>query len=194
MNRSFFTAAIVVALASVALRAAPVPVGAKPVPEVHPLKDAKVGDFATYHMTIRMRDDLFPGTMSQTVIARTEKAVTIETAMSINGMPCSSEKYEIDFTKPFDPTLQLSTPEVGTKFERMETGTENLEIAGKEYELVWTSYRITRKKDFREHKQEMKLWRSKSQLGNFVKMEVTQMDNVVNMAMTLELAETGRKK
>ena len=170
------------------------PVGAKPVPEVHPLKEAKVVDFATYNLTIRMRDDLFPGTMSQTVIARTEKAVTIETAMSINGMPCSSEKYEIDFTKPFDPTLQLSTPKVGTKFERMETGTENLEIAGKEHESVWTSYRVTRKNDVREHKQEMKLWRSKSQPGNFIKMEVTQVDDVVNMAMTYELTESGRKK
>ena len=194
MNLTRFAAAIVVALASVALRAAPVPVGAKPVPEVHPLKDARVGDFATYNMTLRTKDQFIYGCMSQTITAKTDIEVTIETAVSINGMPCSSEKYEIDFTKPFDPTLQLSTPEVGTKFERMETGTENLEIAGKEHESVWTSYRVTRKTDVREHKQEMKLWRSKSQLGNFVKMEVTQMDNVVNMAMTLELAETGRKK
>lgn len=195
MNRSFFTAAIVVALAPVALRAAPVPAGAKPVAEVHPLKEAKVGDFATYNMMIRIKDQFIYGSMSQTVTARTEKDVTIESAVSINGMPCSSScsKHKIDFTKPFEPTAQLGVPEIGTKFERGKTGTENLEIAGKEHDAAWTSYRFTRKNDVREYEQEIKIWSAKSLPGYLVKIEITCLDGS-NMATTLELTETGRKK
>lgn len=193
MNLTRFAAAIVVALASVALRAAPVPVGAKPVPEVHPLKDARVGDYATYNMTFRIKDQFIYGSMSQTVTARTEKDVTIETAMTINDTPTSSScsKHKIDFAKPFEPMAQLSSPEVGTKFVKVKTGTEKLDLAGKEYEADWTSYRVMRKNHVREYEQDLTIWRAKTLPGFYVKLEVNCLDGMV---ATYELAESGRKK
>ena len=193
MNRSFFTAAIVVALASVALRAAPVPVGAKPVPEVHPLKDARVGDYATYNMTFRIKDQFIYGSMSQTITAKTDKDITIETALSINGTPTSSScsKHKIDFAKPFEPMGQHSAPEVGTRFAKGKTGTEKLDLAGKEYEADWASYRVTRKNHIREYEQALTIWRSKTLPGFYFKLEVNCLDGQV---ATYELTESGRKK
>lgn len=101
MNRSFFTAAIVVALASVALRAAPVPEGAKPVPEVHPLKDAKVGDFATYNMTLRIKDQFIYGSMSQT----NEQDLTIWRAKTVPGFYV---KVEVDCLDGMVATYELT--------------------------------------------------------------------------------------
>ncbi len=192
MNRFSFIVAIIVALAPVAL-AAPVPEGAKPVPEVHPLKDARVGDFATYGMTIKIKDHFIYGCMSQTITAKTDKDITIETAMSINNNPCSSScsKHTIDFTKPFDPTAQHSTPEVGTRFVKGKTGTEKLDLAGKEYEADWTGYRVAKKNDVREYEQDLTIWRAKSVPGFYAKIEVNCLDGTV---ATYELTETGRKK
>ena len=195
MNRTRLVAAIVVALAPVALPAAPVPVGAKPVAEVHPFKDARVGDFATYKMTIRIKDQFIHGAMSLTITARTDKEITIESAVSINGNPGASSRSEhkIDVAKAFDPTTLLKEPEAGIKFEKGKTGTEALVIADKEHDAVWTSYRITRKTDVLEQQQELKLWRAKTVPGCFVKIEVICLDDS-NMSSTLELTETGRKK
>ena len=186
-------AAIVVALVPVELRAAPVPAGAKPVPEVHPLKDAKVGDFATYNMTIKIKDQFIYGCMSQTITAKTDKDIAIETAMSINNNPCSSSRSEhkIEFAKPFDPMAQLGAPGVGTRFVKGKTGTEKLDLAGKEYEADWTSYRVTKKNHLREYEQDLTIWRAKSVPGFYVKIEVNCLDGTV---ATYELTETGRKK
>ena len=193
MNRSFFTAAIIVALVPVALRAAPVPVGAKPVPEVHPLKDARVGDFATYNMTLRTKDQFIYGCMSQTITAKTDIEVTIETAMSINDNPSASScsKHKIDISKPFEPTAQLGAPEVGTKFAKVKTGTATLDLAGKEHDAVWTNYRVTRKNHIREYEQDLTIWRAKTVPGFYVKVEVDCLDGMV---ATYELTESGRKK
>ncbi len=194
MKRLAFVIANVVVLSPLFLHAAPVPAGVKkPASDARLFQDAKVGDYATYKMTIGIKDQLIHGTLTLTVLTKTEKEVAIESALSIDDMSSSVSKHTIDFTKPFDPSKQLGDSDPNTKFEKLKTGTETLKIAEKENDAVWTSDRVTSKVNDREYSREMKFWRSKSQPGLFVKMEVVCLDGS-NTATTLELTETGRKK
>ena len=113
--------------------------------------------------------------------------------MSINNNPSanSCSKHNLDLTKPFEPTAQHGAPEVGTKFVKGKTGTEKLDLAGKEHEAIWTSYRVTKKNHMREYEQDLTIWRAATVPAFYVKLEVNCLDGMV---VTYELTESGRKK
>src|SRR5262245_46337730 len=74
----------------------------------NPYKKTKVGDFATYKMTTKVAGQNVEGTVTQTVVAKDDKEVTLKSSGKVTAMgmdlPVPEKEEKIDLTKPFDPT------------------------------------------------------------------------------------------
>src|SRR6478672_10808346 len=91
-----------VRLFAAVLAVAAAPFVARAADEENPYKKAKVGDFATYKMTTKAMGFNVEGTVTQTVVEKDEKEVTIELGGKFMGMDIPATKQKIDLTKPFD--------------------------------------------------------------------------------------------
>ena len=186
MNIRLSAAAFVVVLAPVASRAAD---------DENPYKNAKVGDFATYKMTMKVAGQNLEGTIKQSITEKSDKEVTVKVTGNINGMDIPEQVQKIDLTKPFDPTKIGQQPGgADLKVEKGKEGKEKLKVAGKEYETTWTNYTVKGKANGIEIDTVMKVWMAKDVPAALAKMEMTTTVAGMKIEMTMELTETGSKK
>ena len=168
-----------------------------------PYKSVKVGDFATYKMTTRVGGISLDGVMTQTVTARSDKEVTIKTAAKVaaNGMDLPSQEQEstIDLTRPFDPLKSgvlgpgAAAGGAAPTFEKLKDGKEKLNVAGKDYDATWTTYKLTMNAGGQAVEAEMKVWSSTRFSFYMLKTEITMDIGGMKVDMTMELTEVGAK-
>lgn len=177
--------------AALALVCAPFAIAAE---EENPYKKTRIGDYATYKMTTKVAGLNIEGTLTQTVIAKNDKEVTIKTAGKVNGLDTPSQEQKIDLTKPFDPTKAGNIP-TGTEVnvEKLKDGTEKVKVGGKEYATKWETYKMNMKAKGMEFEGNMKVWQSKELSMPMVKMEMTAVVMGNKMEVAMELTETGSK-
>jgi hypothetical protein len=163
--------------------------------EENPYKKAKVGDFATYKMTTKVAGANVEGTVTQQVVAKDDKEVTIRTTGNVNGTDIPAKEQKIDLSKPFDPTGVGNLP-AGTevKVEKLKDGTEKIKIGGNEYDTKWQAFKVKTKAMGVEFEADVKVWQAKNVAIPMVKME-TAADIMGNkMEVTMELTEVGSKE
>jgi hypothetical protein len=160
----------------------------------HPFKNAKVGDYATYKMTVKAGNTSLTGTMTWRVTAKSDKRATLAATLTINGMDVEAEE-QVDLTKPFNP-LTGSSLEKGFegKVEKVKEGREKLSLGGKAYDTTWTAYQMKGKAEGVAIDGEVRYWWSKEVPVGFAKMELVAKADGMAMTTTVELTETGNKK
>lgn len=185
--------ALPVALLALALA----PLAARAADPDHPYKNAKVGDFAVYTVTTKLGGITVPGTLTQTVTARTEKEVTIKAVTVVEGFGKKSDPKEkeqkIDLTQPFDPSKAANVP-AGVKVTKGKSGTEKLKLAGKDYECEWVAYSATGQANGKDVALEIKLWTAKGLALGVVKTEVKTEVSGQKIELSMEMKEFGNKK
>lgn len=171
------------------------PVGTRAADDDNPYKNAKVGDFAKYKVTVSVAGMELGGEVTQAVTEKSDKELTLKVSGKVNGMAIPEQTQKIDLTKPFDPT-NLNQQALGKdmKVEKGKDGKEKLKIDGKEYETTWTKFKMTGKANGLEIESDMKVWLSKDIPGVLAKMESTMSVAGQKMDMKMELTESGNKK
>ena len=138
-------------VAALAIISAP-PV-ARSADEENPFKNAKVGDYATYKMSVKFAGTTLGGNSTQSVTAKSEKEATVKTTGEFEFMGNKQEippqEQKIDLTKPFDPTKVGGggglPPGTDVKVEKGKEGKEKIKVGGKEYDCTWTIYKVSGK-------------------------------------------------
>jgi hypothetical protein len=184
-------------LLAAVLAAAAVPAARGQGPADHPFRGAKVGDFATYALTMKVGTFETKGTVTNTVAARTDKTVTVEATARLNGAESPPKTQTIDLTKAFDPAaagLAVNGARENTKVEKLAEGREKLTVGGKSYEANWTTLKVTVKTPAGETPVDMKVWVGRDVPFGLAKMEMS--GTVAGMPMTVQLEQTdsGGKK
>jgi hypothetical protein len=192
MTVRLIAAMLAVCIVSVATRAAD---------QDNPYKNAKVGDYATYKMSMKLADFTIAGSTTQSVTAKSDKEATVKTTGSFelmgNKMDIPEQTQTIDLTKPFDPTKVGGgglPPGTEVKVEKGKEGKEKVKVGGKEYDCTWTTYTVKGKASGQDITADVKAWMSKDMPLGMVKMEMSADIAKMKMEMTMELTETGNKK
>jgi hypothetical protein len=161
--------------------------------DVNPYKSAKVGDYVTYSLNIKLGTNTIMGSSTQTVTAKSEKEATIKVVASVGGMEVPPQTQTVDLTKPYDASKGLP-PGIEGKVEKLKDGKENLKVGGKEYATTWTTYNVKAKVLGMDVNAQCKVWMSKDISLGMVKMEMTAEVASTKMETTMEATETGNKK
>jgi len=169
---------------------------ARAADEENPYKKAKEGDYATYKMTTKLAMGLnLEGTITQTVVAKTDKEVEIEVSGKVMGMDIPVQKQKIDITKPFDPTKAGANVPAGAQVnvEKLKEGKEKLKVGTKEYETKWETYKMKMKAGGMDIEADMKVWQTPDLTIPMVKMEMNMEVSGQKMEMQMEMTESGNK-
>jgi hypothetical protein len=118
----------------------------------NPLKNAKVGDFAVYKVTLKADDRIIEVILKKQVIAKSDSEATLNLTSTEMGKPRSPEMQKIDLSKPYDPLTVMGRAH---KFEKTGDGKEKLKLGEKSYDCNWVSG-----KQINDTK--VKVWYSKS--------------------------------
>lgn len=177
------------------------PLAARSADDENPFKNAKVGDYATYKMSVKFAGTSLAGTSTQSVTAKTDTEATVKTTGVFefmgNKQEIPAQEQKIDLTKPFDPTKVGGgglPPGTDVKVEKGKEGKEKIKVGGKEYDCTWTIYKVTGKANEQAITADVKAWMSKELPLAMVKMEMTADVAKMKMEMTMELTESGNKK
>jgi len=177
------------------------PLAARAADEENPYKNTKVGDYATYKMSMKVANFTIAGTTTQSVTAKSEKEATVKTTGSFelmgNKQEIPEQEQKIDLTKPFDPTKVGGgglPPGVAVNVEKGKEGKEKIKVGGKEYDCTWTTYTVKGKANGQDITADVKAWMSKEMPLGMIKMEMTADVAKMKMEMTMELTESGNKK
>ena len=172
-----------------------VPFAAFGADEENPYKKVKVGDYATYKMSMKIGGVAIDGTMTQTVSAKDDKEATVKISSKFNGMEIPAQEQKIDLTKPYDPTKTSGLPGgAEAKIEKLKSGEEKVKVGGKEYSCKWETYKTTVKVMGQEMEMDMKVWQTKEFALNMVKTEMSGTVAGQKLETTIELTESGSKK
>jgi hypothetical protein len=180
-------------LALLVVAAAPLSVRAQ---DDNPYKDAKVGDYATFKMTMKVAGQELTGTMTSKVTAKTDKEATVEATGEVAGNKIPAQKQTIDLTKPFDPTkVGGQIPGGGeAKVEKLKEGKEKVKVGDKSVETTWTTYKVTAKAMGLDIVADTKVWMSKDIPLGMAKMEMTAELMGMKMVITMDLEKSGNEK
>jgi hypothetical protein len=150
----------------------------------NPLKNAKLGDFADYKVTLKADGRISEVIMKKKVIAKSDTEVTLNITASEMGKSRSPEEEKVDLTKPYNP---LGVMGRAHKFEKTGEGKEKLKIGDKTYDCNW----ITGKQDRPEAPvgvPDVKVWYSQSvPVMGIVKVEFKTI-------FVMELTDSGNAK
>jgi hypothetical protein len=171
------------------------PVALRGADDDNPYKNVKVGDYATYKMSVKVGPLALDGTTTQTITAKTEKEAKVKVTASVNGMEAPAQEQTVDLTKPYDPTKVGSLP-AGTEADvkKDKEGKEKIKAAGKEYDCTWTTYKVKAKANGMDIDADVKVWTAKEVPMGMVKMEMKATIAKMEMVMTMDLSESGNKK
>ena len=164
--------------------------------EENPYKKAKIGDYATYKMTTKVGGFSVEGTISQTVVAKDDKEVTLETTGKAMNMDIPAQRHTIDLTKPFDPTKAAGNvpPGAMVNVQKLKDGTEKLTLGGKAYDTKWETFKVKATVMGMNIESDLKVWQTKDLGIPVVKMEGSADVGGNKMEMLMELTETGTGK
>lgn len=137
----------------------------------NPLKNAKVGDYAVYTNTTSENGKDTLSSVKKTVIATSEKELTVRTEITAGGKILEKTDIKIDLTKPYDLLADMTAP--GQKWEKIGAGKEKVKIAAKTYDCTWIS---GKGEDGNKIKFEFKIWSDKSVVFGVVKVEMKSAD------------------
>lgn len=180
---------------SAALLVLVVPFAATAADDDNPYKNAKVGDYATYKLDMKIGDIAIAGNVTSTITAKTDKEATVKATGQVNGMDIPATEQKIDLTKPFDPTKVGNLPGgADAKVEKLKEGKEKIKVGGKEYDTTWTTYKVAAKAQGMDVNAEVKAWTAKDVPLSLAKMEMTADFAGQKMKMVMELTESGNKK
>jgi hypothetical protein len=102
----------------------------------HPLKNAKVGDFAVYKVTLIADGRKIEAIVKKQVMAKSDMEVTLKLISTEMGKPREPEMQKIDITKPYNPLTVMGRAHT---FEKTGDGKEKLKIGDKSYDCNWVS-------------------------------------------------------
>jgi hypothetical protein len=163
--------------------------------EFNPYKSAKVGDFATYKLNVKLGQLNIAASTTQSITAKTDKEATVKVVSSLNGMDLPTQTQTIDLTKPYDPTKMGNLPQgVEGAVKKLKDGKEKVKVGAKEYDSTWTTYELEAKSGGMDIKGTIKMWMSKDVTLGVVKMEMTADVASQKIEMSMELTESGNKK
>jgi hypothetical protein len=131
-------------------------------------KTAKIGDYVVYQETFTFNGRNFDSEMKQTVVAKTEKKATLQTATSAAGGKALLKQTIIDLTKPYDPIAAVAEG----KWDKTGAGKEKVTIGAKTYDCDWISAARVRDSGGNKVDEHMKIWLDKSVLAGAVKMKI----------------------
>ena len=147
-----------------------------------PLERAKVGDYVVFKMIGSV-----PGTITQEVVAVTDKDVTIRFTSVFNGLAQKPTEQTFSKTPKADPSQKAKN----LKIVETGKGQETLKIGGKDYRCDWSSNKITATAGDMVIESESKVWLSKdAPVFGLVKTETTS----GGVRTGMELTEAGNKK
>lgn len=109
-------------------------IGLSPDPGENPYRTARVGDWVEY-----AGGDVV---MRHTVTAKTGETLTLTIDQTVGGKAGPAIEQPIDLTRPYPPPA-APDPDVTTKHERLEVGTETLTLGGKRYPCERVKARTT---------------------------------------------------
>jgi hypothetical protein len=160
----------------------------------NPFKKAKVGDWAEYKVVAKFAGMDLDGKMKVTVTDKNDKVATLKTTSVIKGMEQPPQEGTVDLTKPYDPLTSFTPKDAELKVEKVADGKEKIKVGGKEYDCTWMKVKFKGKAGGQVLEGDAKVWTSDSvPLGGTVKMEMTQKVMGLEIAMMIELLETGGK-
>jgi hypothetical protein len=158
----------------------------------NPYKRSKVGDSATYKVTLKIAQINIEGTLTQTVIAKDESKVKVKTTGTVGGGDIQPQEQDIDLTKPFDPTKVPGNPAgANVKVEKTKDGTERVKAGSKEYECKWESFKLQASAMGMEFESVIKVWQGKDMAIPMVKMEMSGEVGGQRIDILLELADAA---
>lgn len=160
----------------------------------HPYKNAKVGDFVTYKMTVNVAGMNLDGTITQTVTAKTDKEVTVKASGKVGPQAVPETEQKIDLTKPFDPTKGAVQGAADAKVEKQKDGKETVKVGDKSYEATWTTYKVTAKANNMDVEADVKVWMAKGIPGGLLKMDTTSKFGQFEMKMSMTMDKSGNDK
>lgn len=185
-----------VRLLSAALVACIAPIAGRAADDENPYKNVKVGDYAVYKMTTKVAGFDVAGTMTQSIVKKTDKEATVKVVANVNGMDLPAQEQTIDLTKPYDPTKAGGglPPNTEASVEKGKEGKEKIKVGNKEYETTWTSYKVKAKTMGQDVNADVKTWMSKDVPMGLVKMQMKMEVAKMQVEMVMELTESGNKK
>ena len=175
----------------VCLAAAPC-LAAEPEKQENPLKNAKVGDWASYKMTNEAGGKTIDMKVKMTVTAKDDKEAKLQSAVTLGDKEFPGQETKIDLTKPYDPASTANIPkEADAKVKMLDEGKETITVGKTKYECKWVTMKVTAKVQNTDFESEVKVWMSKdAPLTGMVKMEMKS--SVTNVTMMLD--ESGKSK
>jgi hypothetical protein len=166
----------------------------EPTAADNPFRNVKEGDYAEFKVATKLGALSFDGNLTQTVIAKTEKEVTIKVEGKVSGMDFQATEYKIDLTKPFDTSKGIPIPGLESTATKDKDGKEKLKVEGKEVDSTWETFKVKAKLNSIEFDANSKVWTAKEVKFGVVKMEITADVAGNKVEMTAELTKTGEKK
>jgi len=178
------------------------PFAARSAEEDNPYKNAKVGDYANYKMSVKFGAMTIGGTITQSVTAKSDKEVTVKTTGALeimgNKQEIPAQEQKVDLTKPYDPTniagLGQLPPGTDLKIEKGKEGKEKVKVGDKEYDSTWANFTLKGKAAEQGFNADVKMWMSKDMPLGMIKMVMNSEVAKMKMEMTMELTESGNKK
>ena len=160
--------------------------------EENPYKRAKVGDSATYKITLKIAQINIDGTLTQTIVSKDDQKVKVKTTGTVGGGDIAPQEQEIDLTKPFDPTKVPGNPAgANVKVEKTKDGTEKVKAGTKEYECKWESFKLQASAMGMDFESTIKVWQSKNLAIPMVKMEMSGEVSGQRIDILLELMDAA---
>jgi hypothetical protein len=117
----------------------------------HPFARAKVGDTAVYSIHTRFANLETHSTATQTVLARTDKQITVHIAGTINyngqEQALPTQQIQIDLSQAYNPLVFSGNVPAGAQvtIAKQQEGQETLTVGAAQYSCRWTEYKITTK-------------------------------------------------
>jgi len=154
----------------------------------NPLEKADVGDWTLFK--VRMMGQEF-GAMKIILAAREDSQATLVMEIKSEMMGISERfKHAIGLDGDFDPLSMMGQmPAQGVR--KTGEGEEKIELLGKEYLCNWVSFTLDNP-DGGDRLGDLKAWYSSDLTFGLAKMSMNIMQGPMPMAMSVEMAETGK--
>ena len=160
------------------------------MPDDHPYKGVKVGDYAKYKNTALFGGPAAESLVTMTVTATTDKEVTIRVESYRDGAKLHEREEKHDLTRPYDPIAALTQKEA--PLVKLKEGKAKVRAGGRDYDTTWTTYQAVGKGKAAGTTAEITWWMSPAVPGGMVRSEVVTVRDGKRFAQTEELIETGR--
>jgi hypothetical protein len=155
----------------------------------NPFKTVKVGEWAEYKSVGISQGSPFDVKLKWTVAANDGMSVTLKASALDGKKDFAGPEIKIDLGKPYNPAITAGLPvDAKTTIEKVEAGKEKIKVVDKEYDCVWTKYKVASTVMGMDTESELKVWTSnEAPLSGMVKLELKNK----HVEFAAELAGSG---